>query len=757
MADVTIDIELVTAAFNKALKQAEGNVKDFEVSVNKTEKGLTTSFKKIDKSAKNTAKGFTVLKGAASSFFGNLAATAVTSVTSALREFAQVTFDNVVQLEQLETQFEVLTGSAETAKKTLADLRQFSTTTPFQLKNLAEAGAQLIGFGVDASELIPRLQKIGDVASSVNKPIGDLALIFGQVQAAGKLTGERLLQLEERAIPIGDALAKALGKPRESIRELVSKGVVDFETFKRAFDSISDVGGQAFNGMAKQSQTLGGLISTLKDNFNALSTEVGLVFLPFIKSATIGLTNFIKGLRQTRTENFADQTRDVEKLTRQIEVLTKRLKASQVDGVSVVFNADKIKEDISIISERLKTISVEDAQKQILSLGEDLKVIRSENKDPLLQDVFQDEASIEAQAANIQSKIKNLKNFISLQNNTLVEEEEARIKAEANSAANLALQAERQKQEAIKSVRDEFAGQRDIAVIDAEIAVEAANENDLEILRELELVKTEILLESELERASKIQDVKLKAQAEETARQKAEIAQFAITEKSKVDIEKRSADIVKNLNTQRIATEKSNTTKSIALAKEGALAVVAIAGGSAKAAFIIGQVAATAGVLVDDGRARAAATLAAFSTGAGAGPGAPAAIATAKAAFDSAITASTALSLGIIGAQTVGKFAGGFQNGGVVGGTSFTGDNLTANVNSDEVILNSKQAANTLFQLANQSPSGANNGGLTAENVISIVETTVSNMNITLVADDNEIARSTSRGVADGVVIGVSA
>ena len=47
-----------------------------------------------------------------------------------------------------------------------------------------------------------------------------------------------------------------------------------------------------------------------------------------------------------------------------------------------------------------------------------------------------------------------------------------------------------------------------------------------------------------------------------------------------------------------------------------------------------------------------------------------------------------------------GASAGGFEGGGVVGGTSYTGDKLTANVNSTEVILNPEQQANTLFNMA---------------------------------------------------------
>lgn len=54
-----------------------------------------------------------------------------------------------------------------------------------------------------------------------------------------------------------------------------------------------------------------------------------------------------------------------------------------------------------------------------------------------------------------------------------------------------------------------------------------------------------------------------------------------------------------------------------------------------------------------------------------------------------------------------GADAGSFSDGGVVDGTSYTGDRLTARVNSNEVILNPKQASNVLYQMANSPIGGA--------------------------------------------------
>lgn len=69
-------------------------------------------------------------------------------------------------------------------------------------------------------------------------------------------------------------------------------------------------------------------------------------------------------------------------------------------------------------------------------------------------------------------------------------------------------------------------------------------------------------------------------------------------------------------------------------------------------------------------------------------------------------------SVGIMAGTTVGSFA----TGGIVPGASFTGDNLTANVNSGEMILNSAQQAR-LFEIAdNRTQTGSGGVNVTVEN-----------------------------------------
>lgn len=247
-------------------------------------RALTRLTQGIDKFEKETKQAGKTSDAAWSSFKGNLAAIAASgalrSIANGMANLVSGSIEAAASAEKISTQLEVLTGSADTAARLFEELKEFSATTPFQLEGIAQASAQLIAFGFSADSVKDRLQKIGDVAAGSGADLKDIALIYGQVAASGKLTGEKLLQLQERAIPIGPAIAKTMGVAEKEVRELVSAGKVTQEVFEKAFNSMSASGGMFAGGMLKQSKTLSGVTSTLKDNFSLLQMSIGEAFRP---------------------------------------------------------------------------------------------------------------------------------------------------------------------------------------------------------------------------------------------------------------------------------------------------------------------------------------------------------------------------------------------------------------------------------------------------------------------------------------------
>jgi len=255
--------------------KVDGDIKDYKKSIGE-----------VGKTNKKLSKGLELLaKGSAIAFAG-LAGSIVFAVNEAKK------------IETITTQFEILTGSAAKASEIVKDLQEFSASTPFQFEGISKTATQLLGFGFVADEIPDKLQAIGDVASAAGKPIQEVGFIFGQISAAGKLTGERLLQLQERAIPIGPAIAKTMGVAETAVKDLVSKGKVDFATFEKAFQSLSAEGGFAFGGMIKQSKTLDGVLSTVGDNISLLAADIGKELLPTVKLGAEAFLEFVQGMRE---------------------------------------------------------------------------------------------------------------------------------------------------------------------------------------------------------------------------------------------------------------------------------------------------------------------------------------------------------------------------------------------------------------------------------------------------------------------------
>lgn len=115
-----------------------------------------------------------------------------------------------------------------------------------------------------------------------------------------------------------------------------------------------------------------------------------------------------------------------------------------------------------------------------------------------------------------------------------------------------------------------------------------------------------------------------------------------------------------------------------------------------------------------------------------------------------AIGAAAAIAAGIVNIQGIHN-AGNFANGGIVSGTSFSGDNMQANVNSSEMILN-RQQQTQLFRQANGTTSGTSSGAtqvnVTVENYGSS-EISVEQMGPN---DVRIIARDVVRQEAPGVI-----
>lgn len=189
------------------------------------------------------------------------------------------------EMEQYTTSLEVMLGSTEKASAMIEKMREFAAKTPLTLENVISGGSLLMSYGVDESNLIDTMTKLGDLASGNAEKMDRITLAYGQMLAKGKVTGEELRQMTEAGVPLQTALAESIGVTGEEFSKMVSAGKVGIDDLNKAITGLTTGNGKFAGMMEKQSQTMQGMFSTLLDNLSEFMRKMGEGAFGEVKSA----------------------------------------------------------------------------------------------------------------------------------------------------------------------------------------------------------------------------------------------------------------------------------------------------------------------------------------------------------------------------------------------------------------------------------------------------------------------------------------
>lgn len=146
--------------------------------------------------------------------------------------FAKGGIDRALNIEQAQFKLKQMGMDVE---KVMASCNTAVTGTAFSLASAATSASMLGSSGVQAGEQMTRsLQASSGIAAMAGRSMEDVSRVFSKVAAQGRVQGDEMMQLSEMGINAFDALAKHLGMTQSEVRELVSKGKVDFQTFSDA-------------------------------------------------------------------------------------------------------------------------------------------------------------------------------------------------------------------------------------------------------------------------------------------------------------------------------------------------------------------------------------------------------------------------------------------------------------------------------------------------------------------------------------------
>lgn len=242
-------------------------IRDSELmaSINRIEQRVNRMANNVTNRGRDLEEMFTRLAKVAGGFLS----------LNAAENFVQKLIQVRSEFQQLEIAFTTMLGSKERADKLTKDLIEFAGTTPFGMKDTANAAKQLLAYGSTAENVKNELRMLGDVAAGTSQPIGDLVYLYGTLRTQGRAYLMDIRQFAGRGIPIYEELAKVLKINKSEVNDFVSAGKVGFEEVQQAFQNMTAAGSMFGGLMEAQSRTIQGELERLGDAFDQMLNKIG--------------------------------------------------------------------------------------------------------------------------------------------------------------------------------------------------------------------------------------------------------------------------------------------------------------------------------------------------------------------------------------------------------------------------------------------------------------------------------------------------
>lgn len=235
----------------------------------------------------------------------NTAALAITGIGAAIAAAGAKAIQAAGNLQNVQTAFTNMLGSAEKASAFTKQLQSFAAATPFEFNQVTAAAQKFLAFGFTAEQVIPTLTAVGDAAAGVGlgaEGINRVTLALGQIAAKSKVQSDEMLQLTEAGIPAWQMLADKIGVSVPEAMDMVTKGMVDAQT---GISALVTGMSQKFGGMMEQqSQTIQGTWSTMMDGLEQTAGQVGLRL-----AESLNITGIFQGIGET-LNNFAQEVQN---------------------------------------------------------------------------------------------------------------------------------------------------------------------------------------------------------------------------------------------------------------------------------------------------------------------------------------------------------------------------------------------------------------------------------------------------------------
>lgn len=188
------------------------------------------------------------------------------------------------------TRFEVLAGKKEGGQLS-GNLNSFAQKTIYG-NEVFGAAQTMMGFGIEAKNVMPSIKMLGDIAMGNKERFGSLALAFSQSRAAGRLMGQDVLQFVNAGFNPLQEISKMTGQSMLVLKKRMEDGKIPFTEVAKALEHATGKGGAFYDMTRKIGETTPGKLIALQGSIQGLTARVGVSMLDML-SPLITFTQWI--------------------------------------------------------------------------------------------------------------------------------------------------------------------------------------------------------------------------------------------------------------------------------------------------------------------------------------------------------------------------------------------------------------------------------------------------------------------------------
>lgn len=265
IAKITVDDKGFTAGMDAATRRTQRFTADVQ-----TQGGVVDRvFHSLGRSAKASLQ---------------VAATAAAATTVGVAALGKNTLStglayNAMQ-QNANAALKTMLGSQKAVNEQMEKLGKLAQNSPFSKATFISAQQQLIAFGVEVEKVIPLLDAMQNAVAASgggSQQLADLAFVIAQIKAAGKITGQDLIQLGQRGINAAEIIGKAFGKSSAEVKAMISKNQIDAD---QAIDALTKGMMEKFGGATDAiKQQWSGAADRIKAANRDIGADIGKMFI----------------------------------------------------------------------------------------------------------------------------------------------------------------------------------------------------------------------------------------------------------------------------------------------------------------------------------------------------------------------------------------------------------------------------------------------------------------------------------------------